>query len=247
MTAAQREFDIVLYGATGFVGKLTAEYLARAGRRRPGRAGRAVARHAAAPSARRWATRRSPGRSDRADAASRRRWMPWPRAPGWSSPRSARTPVRPAAGGGLRGGGNRLRRSHRRGQLRPREHRPYHKQAADTGARIVHSCGFDSIPSDLTVFALYRRAQHDGAGEFGDTNFVVRGFGRRLSGGTVASMIESWRLLERPGRSRRLERPLHADPRPRRRTRTRRQPDTAVAARRATSRRNCRRAGLAAS
>ena len=27
----QREFDIVIYGATGFVGKLTAEYLARAG------------------------------------------------------------------------------------------------------------------------------------------------------------------------------------------------------------------------
>ncbi len=26
-----REFDIVLYGATGFVGKLTAEYLASAG------------------------------------------------------------------------------------------------------------------------------------------------------------------------------------------------------------------------
>ena len=33
----------------------------------------------------------------------------------------------------------------------------HHKQAADTGARIVHSCGFDSIPSDLTVYALYRR------------------------------------------------------------------------------------------
>jgi saccharopine dehydrogenase (NAD+, L-lysine-forming) len=27
----QREFDIVVYGATGFVGKLTAEYLAKAG------------------------------------------------------------------------------------------------------------------------------------------------------------------------------------------------------------------------
>ena len=26
----------------------------------------------------------------------------------------------------------------------------YHKQAIDTGARIVHACGFDSIPSDLT-------------------------------------------------------------------------------------------------
>jgi short subunit dehydrogenase-like uncharacterized protein len=30
VTATPREFDIVLYGATGFVGKLTAEYLARA-------------------------------------------------------------------------------------------------------------------------------------------------------------------------------------------------------------------------
>ena len=28
---SEREFDIVLYGATGFVGKLTAEYLAEAG------------------------------------------------------------------------------------------------------------------------------------------------------------------------------------------------------------------------
>ena len=28
---SQREFDIVVYGATGFVGKLTAEYLAKAG------------------------------------------------------------------------------------------------------------------------------------------------------------------------------------------------------------------------
>jgi trans enoyl reductase len=31
MTATGREFDIVLYGATGFVGRLTAEYLARVG------------------------------------------------------------------------------------------------------------------------------------------------------------------------------------------------------------------------
>ena len=29
--SAQREFDIVLYGATGFAGKLTAEYLAKSG------------------------------------------------------------------------------------------------------------------------------------------------------------------------------------------------------------------------
>ena len=32
MGPAEREFDIILYGATGFSGKLTAHYLAHAGR-----------------------------------------------------------------------------------------------------------------------------------------------------------------------------------------------------------------------
>src|SRR5258708_16926945 len=31
----------------------------------------------------------------------------------------------------------------------------FHKVAAGTGARIVHSCGFDSIPSDLGVLVLH--------------------------------------------------------------------------------------------
>ncbi|OBJ81072.1 enoyl-ACP reductase [Mycobacterium gordonae] len=70
----------------------------------------------------------------------------------------------------------------------------YHKQAVDTGARIVHACGFDSVPSDLTVYALYRAAHDDGAGELGETNFVVRSFRGGLSGGTFASMTEILRL-----------------------------------------------------
>ena len=45
----------------------------------------------------------------------------------------------------------------------------YHKQAVDTGARIVHACGFDSIPSDLSVYALYRRAADDGCRRIGRT------------------------------------------------------------------------------
>jgi short subunit dehydrogenase-like uncharacterized protein len=65
-----------------------------------------------------------------------------------------------------------------------------HKQAVDNGARIVHSCGFDSIPSDLTVFALYRRVEQDGAGGLTDTNFVVRRMAGGLSGGTAASFVE---------------------------------------------------------
>jgi saccharopine dehydrogenase (NAD+, L-lysine-forming) len=66
----------------------------------------------------------------------------------------------------------------------------YGKEAADNGARIVHSCGFDSIPSDLTVYALYKRALADGSGELGETNFVLRGFSGGVSGGTAATMME---------------------------------------------------------
>ncbi len=66
----------------------------------------------------------------------------------------------------------------------------YHKQAVDTGARIVHACGFDSIPSDLTVYALYLRAREDDAGELTGTDFVVRSMSGGLSGGTIASGVE---------------------------------------------------------
>ena len=69
----------------------------------------------------------------------------------------------------------------------------FHKQAIDTGARIVHACGFDSIPSDLSVYALYRKAAEDGTGELTDTTFVLRDFRGGFSGGTVASMLELMR------------------------------------------------------
>jgi short subunit dehydrogenase-like uncharacterized protein len=71
----------------------------------------------------------------------------------------------------------------------------YHKQAVDTGARIVHACGFDSVPSDLSVYALYEAARHDGAGELVDTDFVVRSMSGGLSGGTVASLLEVLRTV----------------------------------------------------
>ncbi len=80
----------------------------------------------------------------------------------------------------------------------------YHKQAVDTGARIVHSCGFDSIPSDLTVFALFRRAVHDDTGQLGDTNMVVRSIAAGFSGGTVASMMDVMRAMSSDAEVRRL-------------------------------------------
>jgi short subunit dehydrogenase-like uncharacterized protein len=60
--------------------------------------------------------------------------------------------------------------------------------AAKSGARIVHTCGFDSIPSDIGVLTLHEKAQADGAGDLGDTTYVVRKMSGGASGGTIDSM-----------------------------------------------------------
>jgi short subunit dehydrogenase-like uncharacterized protein len=64
----------------------------------------------------------------------------------------------------------------------------FHARAEASGARIVHNCGFDSIPSDLGVLLLHERAAADGAGDLEDTTLVVRAMKGGPSGGTLASM-----------------------------------------------------------
>jgi short subunit dehydrogenase-like uncharacterized protein len=64
-----------------------------------------------------------------------------------------------------------------------------HDAAAGTGARIVHCCGFDSVPSDLGVLGLHHAARAGGAGDLLDTTLVVRAMRGGLSGGTLASMM----------------------------------------------------------
>lgn len=59
--------------------------------------------------------------------------------------------------------------------------------AQASGARIVHSCGFDSIPSDLGVWDLAQHVRADGAGELTDTTLVVTKMRGGVSGGTLAS------------------------------------------------------------
>lgn len=59
--------------------------------------------------------------------------------------------------------------------------------ARETGARIVHACGFDSIPSDLAVAELAGRATTDGAGGLTDVQTVATAKGG-FSGGTVDSL-----------------------------------------------------------
>ncbi|BDH55673.1 trans-acting enoyl reductase family protein [Tsukamurella sp. PLM1] len=65
----------------------------------------------------------------------------------------------------------------------------FHEQAAGNGTKIVHSCGFDSIPSDLGTFLVHERAQADGAGTLGSTTLVMRSLRGGASGGTIASAI----------------------------------------------------------
>jgi short subunit dehydrogenase-like uncharacterized protein len=60
--------------------------------------------------------------------------------------------------------------------------------AKGTGARIVHACGYDSIPSDLSALLLAERARADGAGGLRDVRLVATLRGG-FSGGTVASMV----------------------------------------------------------
>ena len=60
--------------------------------------------------------------------------------------------------------------------------------AAESGARIVHSCGFDSIPSDLGVLLLHEAVTADGTGQLEDTTLVVRAMKGGPSGGTIASL-----------------------------------------------------------
>jgi short subunit dehydrogenase-like uncharacterized protein len=59
--------------------------------------------------------------------------------------------------------------------------------ARESGARIVHACGFDSVPSDLATLLLAERAKADGAGGLGDVRLVASLKGG-FSGGTIDSL-----------------------------------------------------------
>lgn len=60
--------------------------------------------------------------------------------------------------------------------------------ARETGSRIVHACGFDSVPSDLGVGLTAARAAADGQGRLSNTVLHVHTLRGGLSGGTIDSM-----------------------------------------------------------
>jgi len=201
---AGREFDIVIYGATGFVGKLTAEYLAKAGgAARIALAGRspdklAAVRAGLGEAAQAWPIIEADAASPSSLEAMAARTQvvittvgPYSR---YGLPLVAACAAAGTDYADLTGEATFVRRSID----------DYHKQAIDTGARIVHACGFDSVPSDMSVYALYRRVQQDGEGDLLDTNYVLRGASGGASGGTLASGIEVLRAASTDAETRKL-------------------------------------------
>jgi short subunit dehydrogenase-like uncharacterized protein len=178
-----RDLDVVVYGATGFVGRLTAAYLAE---------------HAPAE-----ARIGLGGRSE--DKLARVRDDLGPRAAQWPLvvADSGDAAALAAMAGRTRVVCTTVGPYHRAGLplvdaciaagtdycdltgevLFVRDSLERHDRATEAGARIVHSCGFDSIPSDLGVLLL-----HEAAGELGETTLVVTAMKGGASGGTIASL-----------------------------------------------------------
>ena len=65
-----------------------------------------------------------------------------------------------------------------------------HQQTAkDSGARIVHTCGFDSIPSDIGVFFLQKEMQRRHGVAARHIKYRTKSFKGGFSGGTIDSMM----------------------------------------------------------
>ena len=65
----------------------------------------------------------------------------------------------------------------------------YQIGAEASGAKIVHTCGFDSIPSDLGVFFLQNEMQKQFQGPAQQVKYRIVNMDGGASGGTVASMM----------------------------------------------------------
>lgn len=90
----------------------------------------------------------------------------------------------------------------------------HHARARATGARIVHTCGFDSIPSDLGTWA----AQQAFIARFGrPASRVTAYFGEQsgaFSGGTAASGFAIAEAMKDPAVRRIMRNPYALDPDP---------------------------------
>jgi short subunit dehydrogenase-like uncharacterized protein len=181
--AAEREHDIVLFGGTGFTGALTAEYLA-----------------ANAPASTRWALA---GRNqDKLEALRERLGVDVPLLKADVTDEKSIDDVAASArvvittvGPYITYGEPLVKACAEHGtdytdltgepEFADRMFVKYHAKAESTGARIVHACGFDSIPHDLGARFTVEQLPEG-------VPLTVRGYvqaGGKFSGGTFASAL----------------------------------------------------------
>jgi short subunit dehydrogenase-like uncharacterized protein len=65
----------------------------------------------------------------------------------------------------------------------------HHDRAKETGAKIVHCCGFDSVPMDIGVWFLQRAAQEKYGSYCESISMLVKASKGTASGGTLASIM----------------------------------------------------------
>ncbi|GAA2414316.1 saccharopine dehydrogenase NADP-binding domain-containing protein [Actinomadura vinacea] len=207
-----RPHDIVLFGATGFTGGLTAEYLA-----------------AHAGSGTRWALAgRNPAKLEAvrerlAAIDARLKELPLLHADSTDQAsleavaRATRVVIttvgpylvhgEPLVAACARAGTDYVDLTGEPGFV-DRMYLRHHEQARRTGARIVHACGFDSIPHDLGVLYTVQRLPEG-------VPLRVEGFVRadaRFSGGTLHSAVEIFSDV--PGMVKAERERLGVEPRP---------------------------------
>ncbi|MGW6426873.1 saccharopine dehydrogenase family protein [Nocardia sp. NPDC055053] len=186
-----REFDLILFGATGFVGKLTAEYLLTAAPEdaKIAMAGRSADKLAAVraelgPAAAKWELVVADSNDPASLAAMAERTKvvvttvgPYLRygMPLLGACAAAGTHYADLTGEPL---------------FIHDAIEQFEQVAVDSGAKIVNSCGYDSIPSDLSVYELYRATVADNTGELEDTTLVAY-----LKGGASGGTIDSGRAM----------------------------------------------------
>jgi short subunit dehydrogenase-like uncharacterized protein len=185
---SSRDHDLVLFGATGFVGRLTAAYLARA----------------ATPGTRLALAGRSRERLEQVRDSLPAAAAEWPLLVADSTdPATLQTLARSTAavattvGPYLRSGLPLVEACAAAGThyadltgevpfVRASADRA-HGPARASGARITHACGFDSVPSDLGALLTAEAARADGSA-LGDTTLVLLAASGGVSGGTVDSL-----------------------------------------------------------
>ncbi|AUX29971.1 MULTISPECIES: trans-acting enoyl reductase family protein [Sorangium] len=88
----------------------------------------------------------------------------------------------------------------------------HHARAEATGARIVHCCGFDSIPSDLGVLMLHEHLAAQGDRLAEAHGRVILKMPGGLSGGSVATLMSIFENIGDPAVWRALIDPYALDP-----------------------------------